>query len=304
MFLGLGKGIFQLSCILSLLLDLLVFFLNLLLETGILHFNLHELLHLLLYFLFILLNNITNLILFALNLFLQLSFTSTLNFQIRLQLINLLCLPLYLAPKLLLPPPNLPLGLLDLGPQRVSLPDHRLAVASRTQSKELALFFELVEAHYEPYLIIQFSFDIIAHERNGSLHYFAIGDFIDIPNAVLENVEVLGVAADLSEGPVVEALIHKVFHTDRKDGRIILLAIIEENTLPLGHLRGPLRLLGPLPIIAFFIKEIQNGVDSLLRLAHLRNHQQGALRLIEPQIELVVLGAAKHAAWSFVAIEG
>ena len=101
------------------------------------------------------------------------------------------------------------------------------------------------------------------------MHYLAIADDIDIPNAVLKNVEVLGVAANLSECPVVEALIHKVFHTDRKDGRIILLTIIEENTLPFGHFRGPLRLLGPLPIITFFIKEIQNGVDSLLCLANL-----------------------------------
>ena len=137
---------------------------------------------------------------------------------------------------LLLKALELLLCFLDLGPEGISLTNYRLAVSRRTQSQLFTLFFELLEADYQFNLVIQLLFYIITHEGKGSLQNFTISHRVNVSNPVFEDVEILRVASNLAKRPVVKALVNEIFHANGKQWRILLLAVIEENALSLGHL--------------------------------------------------------------------
>lgn len=76
------------------------------------------------------------------------------------------------------------------------------------------LVFQLVEPKQKLNLIIKLLLRLVAHEANILLEDLTVLDHVDVPDSVLEDVQVLGVGTDLTECAVVESLVLEIFHTN------------------------------------------------------------------------------------------
>lgn len=167
------------------------------------------------------------------------------------------------------------------------------------------LVFQLVEPKQKLNLIIKLLLRLVAHEANILLEDLTVLDHVDVSDAVLEDVQVLGVGTDLTECAVVESLVLEIFHTNGEQVLIrLLLLVVEKDALPFFHLSNPTFLLGALPGGGVLVENVENSVDRLGGLPHLRNHQEWTLRLIKTQLQLVMLCPSKHTARDLDSLDG
>ena len=103
---------------------------------------------------------------------------------------------------------------------------------------------------------------------------------------------------------MLKSLVLEILHTNREQRSISFLLVIEKNTLSFGHVSRSICHFRFFPVGAILVEEIKQGIDHLLGFSSLGGHQQRTLRLVKPQIQLMMRSTTKHPARHFEPFDG